>query len=244
MLDRVLELAEPALRADTPLAASDALRAGLAPLGITYFQSRLYRRPRGVLTSQAHWEAGGVVQRAARPGWVGSAGFNYICFTFNPLLRPIREGRTRYRFGDFAPHGDKGFAGYWEAFREAGLREGLCATAYGADRAIASFHIGVDDADPDPEVARDIQTAALIVAEHLIDKAPHTSSDRVEPVLSIRERDALAFVAEGKTDWEIATILGVAESTARFHVDNARRKLGAVNRAHAVARFLAAAGPA
>ena len=74
------------------------------------------------------------------------------------------------------------------------------------------------------------------------DTLPELPAAPVEPTLSARERDALLFVAEGKTEWEIATILGVAESTARFHVDNARRKLGAVNRAHAVARLLAMSG--
>ena len=49
-------------------------------------------------------------------------------------------------------------------------------------------------------------------------------------------------MAEGKTDWEIGTIMGVSEATARFHVDNARRKLGAVNRAQAVACYVAANG--
>lgn len=57
--------------------------------------------------------------------------------------------------------------------------------------------------------------------------------------LTARERDALAWVAEGKSDWEIAIILGLSETTVRFHVDNARKKLGAVNRAQAVARLLA-----
>ncbi len=33
-------------------------------------------------------------------------------------------------------------------------------------------------------------------------------------------------------------ILGVSEATARFHVDNGRRKLGAVTRAQAVARMV------
>ena len=58
--------------------------------------------------------------------------------------------------------------------------------------------------------------------------------------LTDRERDALAWVAKGKSDWEISRILGVSEATARFHVDNARRKLGAANRAHAVARMAVA----
>lgn len=57
--------------------------------------------------------------------------------------------------------------------------------------------------------------------------------------LSDRELEAIRLVARGKSDWEIATILGISEYTARFHVDNARRKLDAVNRAHAVARLAA-----
>ncbi len=61
-----------------------------------------------------------------------------------------------------------------------------------------------------------------------------------EARLTRREHDALTWVAEGKSDWEIGMILGVSETTARFHVDNARKKLGAVNRAQAVARLLGA----
>ncbi|MDB5582895.1 MAG: LuxR family transcriptional regulator [Bradyrhizobium sp.] len=50
------------------------------------------------------------------------------------------------------------------------------------------------------------------------------------------------LVAESKPDWEIKTIMAYSQSTARFHVDNARRKLGCVNGAHAVARLLALSG--
>lgn len=65
-----------------------------------------------------------------------------------------------------------------------------------------------------------------------------SSSQTAATRLTPREKDALAWVAEGKSDWEISVILGLSEATVRFHVDNARRKLGAVNRAHAVARLL------
>jgi DNA-binding CsgD family transcriptional regulator len=61
--------------------------------------------------------------------------------------------------------------------------------------------------------------------------------------LTARERDALRWVAAGKSDWEISVILGVSQNTVRFHVDNARRKLGAVNRAQAVALLLSADRP-
>jgi DNA-binding CsgD family transcriptional regulator len=83
-----------------------------------------------------------------------------------------------------------------------------------------------------------------MLTERLMDLTPASeagvlSGDREEDeTLTPRERDCMAFVAEGKSDWEISVILGISQSTAKFHVDNARRKLGAVNRAQAVARFV------
>lgn len=74
--------------------------------------------------------------------------------------------------------------------------------------------------------------------------APAAAASPVSGVrLTARERDALRWVAEGKSDWEISVILGLSQTTVRFHVDNARRKLGAVNRAQAVARLIASERP-
>ena len=60
------------------------------------------------------------------------------------------------------------------------------------------------------------------------------------PSLTPRERDCLAFVAEGHRTAEIAHRLGIAETTAEFHIANARRRLGARTRDHAVALALRA----
>jgi LuxR family quorum sensing-dependent transcriptional regulator len=240
MLDTVLAIAEGAVRAPTAAGASEALRDALLPRGLSYLQVRHYRRPAGRLTSAAHWAAGGFVSRHVRPNWIGTASSNYVCFEQNPLLRPIATGRTRYRFSDYAPHGDRRFADYWEAMGEGGIGDALCATAYGDDGAIASLHIGFADADISPDLAEAVMAAGNIVAERVLSFAMPAPLARIE--LTQREHDAIAYVAEGKTDWEIGTILGVSEATARFHVDNARRKLGAVNRAQAVACYVAANG--
>jgi DNA-binding CsgD family transcriptional regulator len=64
-----------------------------------------------------------------------------------------------------------------------------------------------------------------------------TSSDRLCD-LSERERECMGWVAAGKTDQEIAVLVGLAASTVRFHIDRARRKLGARTRSHAVAMML------
>jgi DNA-binding CsgD family transcriptional regulator len=56
----------------------------------------------------------------------------------------------------------------------------------------------------------------------------------VDP-LSERERECLYWVAEGKTTEEVGTILGVSGSTANNYLANAMQKLGARNRALAIA---------
>jgi DNA-binding CsgD family transcriptional regulator len=55
--------------------------------------------------------------------------------------------------------------------------------------------------------------------------------------LSDRERDCLTLMADGWRDKETASRIGITEATVRFHIDNARKKLGAKNRPHAVARL-------
>jgi len=55
------------------------------------------------------------------------------------------------------------------------------------------------------------------------------------PRLSRRERQCLRLVAAGKTDWEIAAILGIAPETARQYVKRARAAYDVVSRAQLVA---------
>lgn len=83
---------------------------------------------------------------------------------------------------------------------------------------------------------------AQFVLSHLVEKLEAHFHVRLEDLqrykLSERERECLRWVAAGKTSWEIGHILGIAERTAIFHLNNAMKKLGAVNRSHAVARAL------
>jgi DNA-binding NarL/FixJ family response regulator len=54
--------------------------------------------------------------------------------------------------------------------------------------------------------------------------------------LSAREREVLRLVAAGQSNKQIARALGIAERTVKFHVTSLFQKLGADNRAQAVAR--------
>lgn len=55
------------------------------------------------------------------------------------------------------------------------------------------------------------------------------------PHLSPRERQCLRLIAAGKSDWEIATILGIAEATARQYAKRARAAYDVVSRTQLVA---------
>ena len=64
-----------------------------------------------------------------------------------------------------------------------------------------------------------------------------TDPTALQTRLTDREREVLLLVAQGSRDHEIARGLMLTESTVKSHVQNILRKLGARNRAEAVARF-------
>ncbi|WP_198020980.1 helix-turn-helix transcriptional regulator [Mesorhizobium sp. LNJC391B00] len=55
--------------------------------------------------------------------------------------------------------------------------------------------------------------------------------------LSRREMECLKWAARGKTAWEIGRILGISRSTAAYHRDNARKKLGVKTAIQAAVRL-------
>jgi DNA-binding CsgD family transcriptional regulator len=59
-----------------------------------------------------------------------------------------------------------------------------------------------------------------------------------EELLSPRELEVLAMIAEGAPSSEIAARLVIAEATVQSHVQHILRKLGARNRTQAAARYL------
>ena len=69
-------------------------------------------------------------------------------------------------------------------------------------------------------------------------RAGRVHIDKHQCHLSPREIIVLLWMKEGKTNWEIAKILGLSERTVRFHVGRIFEKLDVTSRTQAVARAL------
>ena len=67
------------------------------------------------------------------------------------------------------------------------------------------------------------------------DVAAHLAAHYADDDLTRRELDVLGLIREGHRNKQIADRLGIAETTVNFHIRNLVEKLGANDRAHAVA---------
>ena len=88
-------------------------------------------------------------------------------------------------------------------------------------------------------ISRYVKSLFMFVQSRFQHHHRHGSKPVKPPItLSPRERTVLVWMKEGKTNWEIAKILGLSERTVRFHVGSIFEKLGVTSRTQAVARAL------
>lgn len=138
---------------------------------------------------------------------------------------------------------DRGLADKWEVQAAFGYRTGIALALHLPEG--RHFVLGVDrDQDLPANTAELTRMVAdlQLFAVHAQDAAirlfvpPLLQPER--PSLTPRELEALRWTMEGKTAWEVGTILGISERTAVLHVNNAMHKLNCVNKHQAVLKAL------
>ena len=87
-------------------------------------------------------------------------------------------------------------------------------------------------------VVADLQLFAVHAQDAALRLLLPTALQPERPSLTPRELEALRWTMEGKTAWEVGTILGISERTAVLHVSNAMHKLGCINKHQAVLKAL------
>lgn len=115
------------------------------------------------------------------------------------------------------------------------------------------MNLGADDYLTKPVVAEDLVAAVrarLRRAELAAQSAAKASTGAAEPGrleqlgLTPREAEVLFWVARGKTNDEIATVLGIGVTTVKKHLESTFAKLGVENRTSAAAMALEKLGSA
>jgi two-component system NarL family response regulator len=127
--------------------------------------------------------------------------------------------------------------------KEEGAARVLVLSSYEADdeirRALAAGAAGyvMKEAEPDEllRAIRAVAGGATYVSARIQARLSETES---EAPLSPREREILQLMARGLSNPEIASVLSISKGTVRIHSSGIFAKLGAGNRAEAVARGL------
>ena len=131
----------------------------------------------------------------------------------------------------------------WEMQASFGYRYGIALALHLPEG--RHFFLGVDRDQALPgtssELTRlvaDLQLFAVHAQDAalrlLLPAAPQTEL----PALTPREMESLRWTMEGKTAWEVGSILSISERTAVLHINNATHKLGCVNKHQAVLKAL------
>jgi LuxR family quorum-sensing system transcriptional regulator CciR len=141
-----------------------------------------------------------------------------------------------------------------EARTRESITDGFCVPAHIPGEANGSCTFVVKDNKPLPE--RNLPMAQLVgnfayeTARQLLRSGmvfvgrPEPASDTLgafgdlAPKLTTRQLECVVLVARGKSDWEIAKILGLHEQTVTDHLNDARRRFGVSRRGELVIHSL------
>jgi DNA-binding CsgD family transcriptional regulator len=144
---------------------------------------------------------------------------------------------------DQATYISQGQGELWEEQARYGYQTGIAMALHLPEG--KHFMLGVDRDRPLPvdrhELTRLVADLQLFTV-HALDAAmrvllPNDAAIDL-PSLTPRELEALRWTMDGKTAWEVGSILGISERTAVLHLNNAMRKLGCVNKHQAVLKAL------
>lgn len=122
-----------------------------------------------------------------------------------------------------------------EQAKEFGLRQGICVPIHAPFAPPTVITVAGDIVDLVPATQRIVCFLAH-QALQTISRLCSGSADTLRPILSVRERDVLRLLADGKTAWEASCILRLSEHTVRTHLRNAKQKLNATNNVDVVVK--------
>ncbi|MDD3370875.1 MAG: autoinducer binding domain-containing protein [Alphaproteobacteria bacterium] len=120
-----------------------------------------------------------------------------------------------------------------------GIRSGASVPIHGPGKALGKLSVTNDMKEIEFEklfmrTRHIVHLMGTYIHERILTLAPE-SKTTPHLKLSPREMEILTWTAQGKTRWEISSILSISEATVKNHLDHCCRKLRVSNKTHAVA---------
>jgi LuxR family quorum sensing-dependent transcriptional regulator len=153
---------------------------------------------------------------------------------FDPVARRCRKSAQpfEWRASDFDRAAEPQAAEVMRQAAEYGMAHGFMVPIHGPDGFEGCVAMSGDHLD----LTVRNKSVIHLIAQYGYERVRSlVGREPAKPVLTAREQEVLAWVASGKSAWEIGEILKIAKRTVDEHAQTAFRKLGAVNRTHAVA---------
>lgn len=185
-------------------------------------------------------------------------------FFEHPLVRyhTGHPGRGAHRLSDAMPARQfKRTALYNDYYRRIGIRNAVAVPLHVDSGLLVSFVLNRTGRDFTDDEMRELESVrhalaalyrqTLTLERNRLSNAPVATADQSDPdalpvervrarvaiALTRREREILSWVASGKSDAQIAAILGRSVRTVQKHLENAYVKLGVENRTAAIMRL-------
>ncbi|WP_027532132.1 autoinducer binding domain-containing protein [Bradyrhizobium sp. WSM3983] len=162
----------------------------------------------------------------------------------DPVVLRAKVERDIFSWGGVAraPAGSREQRHFFDEATTFGIRSGITVPIRGGFGRVAAFTLATSDREIDSDRTagewKDIvQQVGLYFHVHVSAKleAAFAAPQQGESELTQRERQCLGWTAQGKTVADIAVLVAIAPRTVVFHLENARRKLGAASIAQCVA---------
>jgi len=224
-LDQTLELIAALDRARSAPAICDFILRAAARFGAEHVLAGTVPMPGADRRAQRahvvleHWPAGWVNRYFSR-GYLDQ----------DPAIRRVLRAAPPFEWRELSSE-DPAERRVMEEAGDFRLREGFTVPLMTLEGDAAGFSFAgekIELAPQDRGVLSLVATYALARALSLREFPPGVK-------LTPREREALQWSAEGKSEWEIGEIMGISEHGAHKHLRSVRRKLGVSSKTHAAA---------
>lgn len=192
-----------------------------------------------ILSSWSRAEAGDMFVSTYPDVWIDRY-FRHGYAAIDPVLKTARLGETPFQWADLIDETPQIRAFFDEAAAMGVGRHGFSVPIRGPDGDTGLFTVtsSVEESEWRETCERMLPVLQIIGFEfHCgLKKLGRGEVQRdQETPLSPREREVLSWAAAGKTIWETGVLLGLSQQTVQTYMRDAIRRLGCINKTHAVA---------